>query len=146
MKGNCRYIYASSKMNAGCVGFRASVSHQSRSCFQSIQFKPCLFSTPRVHFSGVDESVLAELKNIWQSKLKASKVLESDVPPPTNDPMLAGPYIALQQQNNSTVSRHPGYVPQGHNIVDKQQQQQQDSRSPAVPVFRLECRRNFHVF
>lgn len=87
---------------------------------------------------GVDESVLAELKNIWQSKLKASKVLESDVPPPTNDPMLAGPYIALQQQNNSTVSRHPGYVPQGHNIVDKQQQQQQDSRSPAanpVPVF-----------
>ena len=86
--------------------------------------------------------MLSELKNIWQSKLKASKVLESDVPPPTNDPMLAGPYIALQQQHNnsSTVSRHPGYVPQGHNTVDKQQQQQQqqDARPPAVPVFRLE--------
>ena len=80
--------------------------------------------------SGVDESVLNELKNIWQNKLTASKVLESDAPlPQSNDPMIAGPYIALQQQHNSGNTTHPGYQPRHHSS-----QKETDVRPPAVPV------------
>ena len=82
-----------------------------------------LFSRP-----GVDESVLNELKNIWQSKLTASKVLESESPlPSTNDPMIAGPYLALQQQHNSANTTHPGYQP-------RHQERQSNARQPPVSV------------
>jgi len=77
---------------------------------------------------GVDESVLNELKNIWQSKLTASKVLESDTPLPTNnDPMIAGPYLALQQQHNSANITLPGYRTQ-------HQERQSNVRQPPVSV------------
>ena len=78
---------------------------------------------------GVDESVLSELKNIWESKLKASKVMESDVAPAASvtDPMLPGPYTNLQQQHNAGINRVPGYQAE-------KQLHQTITRTPAVPV------------
>jgi len=78
---------------------------------------------------GIDESVLSELKNIWQTKLTASKVMECDVPAASmSDPMIPGPFIDLQRHTGSGVTRVSGYQ------AEKQQQQQTIMRTPAVPV------------
>ena len=65
--------------------------------------------------------------------------MESDIPSAAsvNDPMISGPYIALQQQhNNSGISRVPGYQAE-------KQQQQTITRTPAVPVMAAEIGSKF---
>jgi transcription initiation factor TFIIA large subunit len=71
---------------------------------------------------GVDESVLTELKQIWQHKLTQSKVIdiESTVAPPSAQ-LLAGPYAALQH--------HPESVTSGRIVMESK-----PDRPPAVPV------------
>lgn len=80
---------------------------------------------------GIDESVLSELRNTWNHKLVASKVLESDAAPAASEPSsIVPPYIALQQQNShASIARAPGYQ------ADKLQNA---TRNPAVPVMRIE--------